>query len=410
MNKSIVIKNISRLITMEPGPDREGVLGVITDAAVRIHADRIVWIGKQAELPASSDDDVIDAKRAVVLPGLIDCHTHIVHGGFRQEEFNLRSQGKTYQDIAKQGGGIMSSVKATRKTTEDDLVRDAKARLDEALSYGTTTLETKTGYGLDLDTEMKMVRVIEKLKKDSTLSIKGTFLGAHVIPAEYKDRREEYVKIVMYEMLPKAASSSAISACDVFVEEGAFTADEAKAIANKAKALGLGLHIHVDQFTDGSGAKLAAELGALSADHLDHTSERSAIAMAKAGVVGVLLPGASFFAGHGIYPDAKMLKEKGVKLAIASDYNPGTNPSLNLWLAATIAITQMGLSCDDALLAITKHSAAALGLADAGKIAENARADVVLLDTPDEYFPLYRYGVNCVKAVIAGGKPSWGEL
>ncbi|MFH1830080.1 MAG: imidazolonepropionase [Pseudomonadota bacterium] len=409
MNKSLVINNISRLVTMEPGPNREGELGVIIDAAVRIEDGRVQWVGKQADLPASSGD-IVDAKRAVVLPGLVDCHTHIVHGGFRQQEFNLRSQGKTYQEIAKQGGGIMSSVKSTRESSEKDLVHNAKARLDEALSFGTTTLEIKTGYGLDLDTEMKMVRVIEKLNEDSALSIKGTFLGAHVVPAEYKDKRDEYVKLVIDNMLSQAASSNAISACDVFVEEGAFTSDEARAIAKRAKELGLNLHVHVDQFTDSSGGVLAAELGALSADHLDYTTEKGASAMAKAGVVGVLLPGASFFTGHGAYPNAKMLKKNGVKLAIATDYNPGTNPSLNLWLAATIAITQMGMSCDDALLGITKHAAQALGIKDAGKVAKGVRADLLLLDALDEYFPLYRYGVNFVKAVIIDSKLVSGEL
>jgi imidazolonepropionase len=410
MNKTLVINNISRLVTMEPGPNRESKLGVIADAAMRIEGEHIAWIGRQADLSASSNNDIIDAKRAVVLPGLVDCHTHIVHADFRQGEFNLRSQGKTYKEIAEQGGGIMSSVRSTRAALEEDLVASAKARLDEALSRGTTTLEIKTGYGLNFDAEMKMVRVIKELERTSPIKILGTFLGAHVVPAEYKDKRGEYVRLVVDKMLPAALASHAISACDVFVEEGAFTADEARSIAKKARELGLALHLHIDQFADGAGGMLAAELSALSADHLDHTSEESAGAMASKGVIGVLLPGASFFAGRGKYPNARMMREKGVKLAIATDYNPGTNPSLDLWFSATIAVTQMGMSCDEALLGITRHAALALGSADAGKIAKGLRADFIVLDAPDEYFPLYRYGVNFVKAVFVGGKLRRGTL
>lgn len=402
--KSVVVTNIARLVTMEPGKGRDGPLGVVEKAAVRIRDGRIVWTGPESALPAvQSREEVIDAEGGVVLPGLVDCHTHLVHGGWRQHEFNLRSQGRGYQEIAAAGGGILSTVRSTRAATADELLSQAIARADEAVAHGTTALEIKTGYGLDLETESKTIDVIRMMGERHAIGIRGTSLAAHAVPPEFKDRRGNYVQQVIEEILPRAAESGVVSACDVFVEEGAFTPDEARAIARAGRRLGLALHLHVDQFHDGGGAALAAELSALSADHLDHASDAGIVAMRDAGVVGVILPGASFFAGRGHYPDARKMIDLGTTVAVATDYNPGTNPSLDLWLAATIAVTQMGLSCEEALLAITRHAARALALADAGAVAAGKRADLVVLDAPDEFFPLYRYGTNCVaKTIIAG--------
>lgn len=412
MNKITVIKNISRLVTMDVASGWGGRLGAIEKAAILIEDGRIVWLGPEDELPAEAKraDHTIDAKGTLVMPGLVDCHTHVVHGGYRQNEFNLRSEGKSYQEIAGEGGGIMSSVRATREASEEELIVSGQSRIDESISHGVTTLEIKTGYGLDYDAEMKMVQVIDVLSRSSSVRVLGTFLGAHVVPAEYKERREEYVGLVIDRMLPDAARNSAITACDVFVEEGAYTVDEAKRIAKAAKALGLGIHLHIDQFTDGGGGKLAAELGALSADHLDHLSDDGIAAMTKAGVVGVILPGASFFTGGGHYPDVRRMTAKGLDVAIATDYNPGTTPSLDPWLMATIAVSQMGMSCDEALLGITANAAKALGLDDVGCLREGARADLVFLDAPDEYFPLYRYGKNFVKVAVIGGEVKWGRV
>lgn len=404
MSDVLLIKNIGRLVTMVPAAVREGVLGVIPNAALRVRDGKIVWHGPESELlKVHSREEIIDACNGVVMPGLIDCHTHVVHAGWRQNEFNLRSEGKTYREIAKEGGGIASTVRETRLASTDELYESASLRIKEAMSRGTTTIEIKTGYGLDETSEAKIVDVIKKLKSESQMNIVGTSLAAHIVPAEHSDRRGEYLKFVIEKMLPYANASGAISACDVFVEEGAFTIDEAREIGKAAKKLGLAIHLHVDQFSDVNGGILASELGALSADHLDFTSEDGMRALEAAGVVGVVLPGASFFAGHGKFPDVRKMIDNNMRVAIASDYNPGTNPSLDLFLSATIAVTQMGMTCDEALLGITKHAAAALGLKDAGIIANGTRADIIILDAPDEYFPLYRYGVNFLSRTIIGG-------
>ncbi len=406
---SLLISNIGRLVTMEPGPGRDGALGVIEKAAVRIEGDRIAWLGRDKELPqAGGVAQVIDAAGGVVMPGLIDCHTHLVHAGFRQDEFNLRSQGKTYEEIAAAGGGIMSTVTATRAASAEELLESAAMRACTALSHGITTIEIKTGYGLDVESEAKIADVIMRLRALAPQTIVGTQLGAHVVPPDYRDRSGEYLNLVVSRMIPDAARMGAVSACDIFVEQGAFTKEDALAVAGAAKIMGIGLHLHVDQFSDGAGGELAAELGALSADHLDHTSEKGIRAMAAKGVVGVVLPGASFFAGRGRYPDTRKMINLGLNVALSTDYNPGTNPSLDLWLCATIAITQMGLSCDDALAAITKNAAAALGLNDRGVVAVGKRADLIMLDCQDEYFPLYKYGATFVRMVVIGGKMTQG--
>lgn len=400
-----LIKDISRLLTMEPGQGRMGTLGAIEDAAIIIDGGRIAWLGRGSDLPADAKGVAeIDARGMVVMPGLVDCHTHIVHAGFRQDEFDLRTQGKSYQEIAKEGGGILSTVRATRDASEDDLFRSAAYRIGESLSHGVTTLEIKTGYGLDYDSEIKMAKVIDTLCRTSPVRVMGTFLGAHVVPPEYKDRRGEYVNLLTERMIRDVARIDAITACDVFVEEGAFSADEARAIARAAKAVGLDIHLHVDQFTDVGGGELAVELGALSADHLDRLSDDGIDAMAKAGVVGVVLPGASLFAGSGCFPNARGMIDRGLSVAIATDYNPGSNPSLDPWLMATIATTQMGMSCDEALLGMTKHAAIALGLENSGRMETGLRADLAFIDAPDEHFPIYRYGTNFVKAVMVGGE------
>jgi len=338
------------------------------------------------------------------MPGLVDCHTHIVHAGFRSHEFDLRTRGKTYQEIANAGGGILSTVRATREAGEDELFKSAAYRIGESISHGVTTLEIKTGYGLDYDSEIKMAKTIDTLSRTSPIRVLGTFLGAHVIPPEYKGKRGEYLSLLTGRMIRDVARIDAITACDVFVEEGAYSAEEARLIARAAKAVGLALHLHVDQFNDVGGGRLAAELGALSADHLDRLSDEGIDAMAKAGVVGVLLPGASLFAGSGVFPSARRMMERGLTVAIATDYNPGSSPCLDPWLMATIATTRMGMSCDEALLAMTRNAAAALGLADAGILKIGGRADLVLIDAPNERFPIYRYGTSFVKAVMAGGE------
>ena len=409
-DRPLLIANIGRLVTMEPGKGCEGPLGVIEDAALLVASEHIKWFGTRKDWLKLRKDgfEEFDAAGGVVTPALIDGHTHLVHAGFRQNEFFLRSRGKKYIDIAKAGGGIMSTVRATRQASFDDLYRVSSERADEVFLKGTLVCEVKTGYGLDLKAELKMLDVIRTLKDNHPLRFFATFLGAHVVPEEYKRKRKDYLRLVIDKMLPHVAKMELCSFCDVFVDEGAFTADEARTIAKAAKKFGLGMKLHVDQFGDGGGGELAAQLKAVSADHLDYVSDKGIAAMKKAGVVAVLLPGATFFTGGRRYPPARKMIDKGLRVAIATDYNPGTNPCLDLMLNATIGVTQMGLTLDEAWKAITVNAAASLGIEkDSGTIATGKRADLVVFDAPDEYYPMYRYGKNCVSAVVKKGRAQW---
>ena len=400
----ILLKNIGRLVTMEPSAERLGALGVIENACVRIDEDLISWMGPSKDLPEATDDYIIDCDGRVVLPGLVECHTHLVFAGSRENEFRMRAEGKTYQEIAKAGGGILSTVNATRAASEDALLELAKHRADEFLSRGVTTVEVKSGYGLDLETEEKILRVARRLGEEHEVDVVGTFLGAHVVPQEYKDRRADYVKLVTSEMLPRIAEQKLAKFCDVFVEEGAYTADEARTIAEAAAKYGLRMKLHVDQFGDGGGGELAAEVNAVSGDHLDYTSDSGIEAMAKAGVVGVLLPTATLFAKSGRYPAARAMADAGMKVAVSTDFNPGTSPTTDLLLNATLASMQMGLTADEALRAVTSVSADALALTDgAGRIAPGKRADLVSFDVPHEDYLLYRFGTNHARHIIKAG-------
>lgn len=404
----MLIKNISRLVTMCPASDREGSLGVIANACLCARNGMIEWFGAQKDLPSKYENEiVVDAGGKVVMPGLVDCHTHLVFAGSRVNEFNERSQGKTYKQIAAEGGGIMFTVRATRAATEDELFFSAIERTNEAFRRGITTLEVKTGYGLDVETELKMARVIKRLQEIHKNSVFGTFLGAHAVPAEFKGRKEEYVEILLNEMLPKIAEVGSISACDIFIEEIAFSADDARRIAKRAAELGMKIHLHVDQFCDVGGAKLAAELSALSADHLDESSLEGLRLMKEKGVAAVLLPLATCFAGLSKYASARKMISEGLCVAISTDYNPGTAPSLNLFLSATVGVTQMGMTCDEALLSITKNAAQVLALSDRGEIAVGKRADVIVLECEHEYESLYWFGKNLVSQTFLAGKAAF---
>lgn len=415
MKENLLITNIGRLVTMEPGKGREGPLGVIEDAVLFAQGGCIKWFGTRSEWSKSSLRGAqatkqsplgsVDAKGGIVTPGLIDCHTHLVHAGSRQKEFLLRSQGKTYWEIAEAGGGIMSTVRATRAASSSELYRVSRDRSDEALKCGTTTMEVKSGYGLDIQTELKILETAKQIDASSEINIFPTFLGAHVVPEEYKNRRVDYVNLVIDKMLPAIAKKKLARFADVFVEEGAFTADEARVTAKAAKKYGMRMKLHVDQFKDSRGGELAAELGAISADHLDYVSDKGIVELKRAGVVAVVLPGATFFTGGKHHAPARKMVDQGVRVAIATDYNPGTNPCLNLLLTAMIAVSQMGLTLDEAWKAITMNAASALGIeSECGSISVGKKADLVIFDAEDEYYPLYRYDKNCVQAVFVNGQ------
>lgn len=386
--------NISRLVTIEDG--------VIENAALQILGDKIGWMGPQKEAPMSRD--LFDCKQAVVTPGLVDCHTHLVHAGSRQNEFAQRAAGKSYLEIASAGGGILSTVAATRKATVEELYAQSARRLKEAIGFGTTTIEIKTGYGLDLETELKILEVISRLRKNFQVNTVITFLGAHTVPQEYAGKREDYVRLLTEQMLPAVAKTGLVSFCDVFVEEGAFTPEEGEAILAEAKKLGLKAKLHADQFTNGKGGQLAARCGAVSADHLEKISARGIMALKKGGTTAVLLPGAGFFVGAKPAPARKLLSA-GVPVALATDYNPGTNPSLNLMLTATIGVGLLKMTVEEAWRGITLNAARALCLeGEVGSLKQGKQADLVLWEAPDEIYPLYRYSHNCVRHVFVRGK------
>lgn len=405
MKRYLMIKNIGRLVTMTS--QGGGELGVIENACCLIRQGKIECVGNICDIPQLDDYLVqtIDAGGGVVMPGLIDCHTHLVHAGYRQNEMVERSKGTTYTAIAEKGGGIISTVESTRKAAFEELCSTALARANEAFNKGVTTIEVKSGYGLDPETEIKMLKVVEWLSQNHPADFVPTFLGAHAIPKEFKDNRGRYIDIIINEMLPKIKEEGLALFCDVFVDDIGFTPDEARKIIEASKRYGLKPKLHADQFKRSySGAELAAELGCVSADHLDYVSDTGIAAMREKGVIPVILPSATFFTSHTEYAPAKNMIGAGLPVAVSTDYNPGTSPTLDLFLAATVSMCSNGLTADSALKGITINAAKALNIDDGrGTIKKDGPADIIILDAPDEYFPLYRFGSSHVKYVIKKG-------
>ncbi len=379
-------------------------IGVINNAAVVITDDRFSWIGTMDNLPSHEPDaDVIDCTNRVVMPGFVDAHTHLVFGGSRENEVALRSAGATYQQIAESGGGIISTVRSTREASKKDLKKRARAHLNGALRSGTTTIEIKSGYGLDADNEMKMLETISELNEEEVMTIVPTFLGAHAVPPEYAGRRGEYVEYIIKTMLPYVGKKKLAEYCDVFIEQGYFDVRDAKAIFAEAARHGLRPKVHADEITSCGGAELAGDVRAISADHLERVSDTGIRAMAGAGVIAVLLPGVSFFLNHG-YAPARKLIEAGVPAAIASDFNPGSCMSYNMPLMMTIACTHMKMSPEEAITASTLNAAAAVGRSkEIGSIETGKKADCIVLDVPDYRYLPYFFGVNHVEKVIKNG-------
>lgn len=403
----MLITNIGKLVTMEPCGGREGPLGIVKNAAIEIEDGKVMKICSSDLASVRSCESTIDAKGCVVIPGLIDCHTHLVHAGNRADEFAARARGASYVEIAKAGGGIMSTVKATRSASEDELFVLASDRAKESLSHGVTTIEVKSGYGLDLENELKILRVVKRLNQELPLDFIPTFLGAHTIPLEYlpskKEGRQKYIKCIIEEMLPVVAEENLAKFCDIFVEKIAFTWQEAEKILRAAKKHGLKLKIHADQLSSSGGSSLAAKLGAISADHLENITGKDLLAMKKAGVTAVLIPTSTFFVG-GKYAPARAMIRNGMNVAISTDYNPGTSPILNLWLAASVAITQMKLTPEEAYRGITINAARALGMEKYhGSICKGKVADVVILNTKNEFDPFYRFDKSFIEKVVKGG-------
>jgi imidazolonepropionase len=378
---------------------------VIQHAGIGIDLGRIAWVGPMAEAPDHSRAaTVIDATGKVVIPGLVDSHTHLVFAGSREMEFEARLQGKTYQQIAAAGGGIQATVNSVRRASPEELKEQAEERLGELLSYGATTIEVKSGYGLRLEDELKCLRVIAELNREGPWELVPTFLGAHAVPAECASNRAGYVRQLTSEMLPEVSRLGLAEYCDVFCETGVFGLDESEKILTKALDLGMGLRVHADELTPLGGAELAARLGAASADHLLRVTARGILALAEAGTVATLLPGTAFFLGEA-YAPARRLIEQGAIVALASDCNPGTCPTENLLILGTIACAQMKMLPAEVLAAFTLNAARSIGREDRiGSIEAGKQADLVICDVPSYRHLFYHFGVNHVWRVIKRGR------
>jgi len=378
--------------------------GLVEDGALLTEGERIVWIGPLNEPPlAAQGAHRVDLKGQLVTPGLIDCHTHLVYGGHRAAEAEMRLNGASYEAIARAGSGIRSTVAATRAASEEELFASAARRAQALMAEGVTTLEIKSGYGLSLEAEARCLRVARQLGNDRRIDVRTTFLGAHALPPEFEGRPNDYISAVC-EWLPQLHAQGLVDAVDAFCETIGFTPAQTRRVFEAARALGLPVKLHAEQLSDQGGAALAASYGALSCDHLEHLSEGGIAAMKAAGTVAVLLPGAFYMLRETQLPPIAMLREAGVPMAVSTDHNPGTSPGLSLLLAAHMACTFFRLTPLESVRGITVHAARALGLHDRGQLAAGQRADFVAwdLDHPNEL--AYWFGHNPCRRVVAAGQ------
>jgi imidazolonepropionase len=404
-----VLAGISQLATCR-GYGRQGDIHTIPDAALVWDEGTIKWVGPEAELPSEfRDSERLDAGGRLVIPGLVDCHTHLAFAGWRADEFEQRILGRSYLEIARSGGGIASTVRHTRAASEQQLTERAAGFLEEMLALGITSVECKSGYGLDLDAELKLLRVYRRLAAEQAVRIVSTFLGAHIVPAEFRDDPEAYVTLLIERMIPAVGQEKLAACCDVFVEESAFSPAQARRILTAGRRAGLAAKLHADQLSGCGGAELAAEVGALSADHLEHISDGGIAAMAAAAVVAVSLPLASLYLQQPPMP-ARRLIQAGVPVAVASDFNPGSAPSYHLPLAMTLACTLQSMTPAEALKGATVYAARAVGMEDlTGSLEAGKAADFAIIDAPDVNHWLYHFRPNaCVRTVIAG-RTKWSS-
>jgi imidazolonepropionase len=367
----------ARVATLRAG---EPGLGIIEDGAVAIRGGRIAWVGPQSVLPGGKAAVHRSVDGRWLTPALIDCHTHAVFGGDRAEEFELRRQGASYEDIAAAGGGILSTVEATRSASDDDLHDAALRRVLRIAASGVATIEIKSGYGLDVDTELRMLRIAREVGKVSGLSVRTTLLAAHAVPPEYADRADDYIGLVSERLIPEVARQGLADAVDAYCESIAFTAEQVSKVFDSAVAAGLPVKLHADQLSDRGGAGLAARYGALSADHLEYASAEGIEALAAAGSVAVLLPGAYLSLNESRKPPIEFLRRHGVPIALATDCNPGTSPLLSMTETMALASRLFGLSPDECLVGATRNAAMAHGLDDRGVLEVGQRADLAIWD------------------------------
>ena len=407
----LAVVNCSQVVTLA-GPARPRVgaemsdVGIVAPGALLVSGTRIESVGTKDEIlaVAGADCEVVDAGGRVVLPGFVDAHTHPVFAGTRVGEFEERIKGATYQEIAARGGGIQSTVNQTRAASVDDLVATGKRYASWFLRGGTTTVEAKSGYGLSVEDEIKMLRAIRRLGEETPLRYVPTFLGAHTVPAEFRNRRSDYVSVVIEEMLPAVAQQKLAEFCDVFCEENVFTDDVSWRILSAARCHGLGLRVHADQLSLSGGAQLAAELGTVTADHLEHTDEAGIAALKRANVQPVLLPGSVYALGSTHYPAARAMIDAGLAVVLATDFNPGSSPTPSMLTILSLAATHMKLTPAEAITAATINAAYSLNRGhELGSLEPGKVADFVIHDCDDYREPAYFFGVNHASQVYCGG-------
>ena len=408
---SLAILHASQLITLA-GPHRArsgkelGDLGIIPDGGL-LADGKITHVGRTPEIEklCQRDTEVVDARGCLVLPGFVDAHTHLVFAGDRLEDFESRARGETYEQIAMRGGGIQTTVRATRAATENDLFALAKRRASWFLNSGTTTIEAKSGYGLTLEDELKILRVIRRVGTETRLETVPTFLGAHAFPSEFRENHDGYISLIIDKMLPAIERERLAEYSDIFCEQNYFDVEDSRRILTAAKQHGLKLRMHVDQLTNGGGAQLAAELGAITADHLEQTAADGIRALAKAGVQPVLLPGSVYALGSKKYPDVRRMIDTGLAVVLATDFNPGSSPSASMPMMLSLAVTQMRMSPAEAITAATINAAASLERVDTiGSLEQGKLANLVIYDCKDYRELAYWFGVSLVRDVFVWGK------
>jgi imidazolonepropionase len=410
--ETLAVINCSQLVTLagakrpRTGGDLRQ-LAIVEDGAMLVRGNQIEAVGRRREIESliTGDCEVIDAGRRVVMPGFVDAHTHPVFAGIRANEFEQRASGASYREIAARGGGIRATVRATRIASLSDLVRSGKRYAEWFLRCGTTTIEAKSGYGLTVEDELKILRAIKHLDDQTPLRYVPTFLGAHDIPSEYKSRRATYVNLVVNEMLPRVAEEKLAEYCDVFCEEDVFTTDESWQILSAARCHGMGLRVHADQLSLSGGAKLAGELNAATADHLEHTDATGIVALKAAKVQPVLLPGSVYALGSNAYPPARQMIDAGLAVVLATDFNPGSSPTPSIPMILSLACTQMKMTPAEAITAATINAAYSLGRGDEiGSLERGKRADFVIHDCGDYRELAYFFGIEHPSQVYCGGR------
>lgn len=419
MYADLIIKNIGKLATLK-GPKRarggteQGDISIIKDAVVAINGDRIIHVGTgqfPEEIIINENTMIIDARGKLVTPGLVDSHTHLVHGGSRENELSMKLKGAKYMDILNAGGGILSTMRSTKSMSKDELFTQAKKSLDRMLSFGITTVEAKSGYGIeDIETELKQLEVAKMLNDKHAVDVVSTFMGAHAIPETFKDEPEGFVQKIIQEMIPTVVEKKLAKFCDVFCEHGVFTIDQSRRILLEGRRCGLEPKLHADEIESIGGAELAAELRCISADHLVGASDEGIRKMSESGVVANLLPGTSFNLQTGKHARARFMIDNGLPVAVSTDYNPGSCPTENIQLVMSFASLILKMTPEEVLTAVTINGAAALGLeGEIGSIEVGKKADLVIFDSDNLEYLIYHFGINHTSIVIKGGNVAFAK-